>query len=63
MGHPNYEIHRQGTREFLVLTGPWTQDVAEAMRKAGLKDLRLSHYAAWNDKSIEFLRECLFSKD
>jgi hypothetical protein len=60
MGRENYEIRRDGTREFLVLTGPWTHDVAKAMRKAGLKDLRLSHYTAWRDKSIEFLRDVPF---
>jgi Leucine-rich repeat (LRR) protein len=60
MGHENYEIRKDGTREFLVLTGPWTHDVAKAMREAGLKDLRLSHYTAWKDKSIEFLREVPF---
>lgn len=60
MGHGNYEIRKDGTREFLVLTGPWTRDVAKAMRDAGLKDLRLSHYTAWKDKSIEFLRDVPF---
>jgi Leucine-rich repeat (LRR) protein len=60
MGRENYEIRKDGTREFLVLTGPWTHDVAKAMRETGLKDLRLSHYTAWKDKSIEFLRDVPF---
>jgi Leucine-rich repeat (LRR) protein len=60
MGHLNYEVRKDGTREYLVLSGPWTPDVVRVMREEQLKDLRLSHYTEWKDKSIEFLREVPF---
>jgi hypothetical protein len=60
MGPQNYAIRKDGTREYLVLVGPWTQDVAKVMREEGLKDLRLSHYTEWKGKSIEFVREVPF---
>lgn len=60
MGRQKFEIRKDGTREYLVLLGPWTQDIATLMRKEALKDLRLSHYTEWKDKSIEFLREVPF---
>ena len=60
MRYRNYEIRKDGTREYLVLTGPWTQDIAGVMQERRLKDLRLSHYTEWKDKSIEFLCDVPF---
>src|ERR1700682_431398 len=56
----NYKIAQQGTRKFLVLTGPWTSKIASIMRAEGLTDLRLSHYTNWRDTRIDFLSDLPF---
>ncbi|HTA60038.1 MAG TPA: hypothetical protein VK805_17920 [Candidatus Baltobacteraceae bacterium] len=55
-----FTLCEEGGRKFLLLQGPWTDDIGSFMRPRKIDGLRLSAYAGWNEQSIDFLKSLPF---
>jgi Leucine-rich repeat (LRR) protein len=55
-----FKIFQERPGPVLVLAGPWFPELADVLRRHGVSHLRLSPYAGWREKQIDFLSSLLF---
>jgi Leucine-rich repeat (LRR) protein len=55
-----FKICQRRANRFLLLEGPWDPDIAPYFEAYGVTHLRLSAYAGWREKQIDFLRSLPF---